>query len=53
MSGARRIRLEPRGKQGCGNGAGFVYGVGHGTPPNLGGVAAPGRRFLRADLKNY
>src|ERR1700730_9306822 len=35
-----------------GNGAGLAYGVGHGTPPNLGGVAAPGGRFLRADLKN-
>jgi GAF domain-containing protein len=51
--GARRVRLEPLGKHGCGNGAGRVYGLGHGTPPNLGGVAAPGGRFLRADLKNY
>jgi hypothetical protein len=30
----RRVRVEPLGKPGCGNGAGRVYGVGHGTPPN-------------------
>ena len=33
--------------------SGLVYGAGHGTPPpSLGGVAASGGRFLRADLKN-
>ena|SRR5580692_11223638 len=49
----RSVRVGPRGRRGRGNSGGLVYGAGHGTPPpSLGGVAASGGRFLRADLKN-
>src|ERR1700733_1205129 len=49
----RSVRLVPLGRRGRDNSGGLVYDAGHGTPPpNSGGVAASGSRFLRADLKN-